>query len=113
MRRLPRPALISAFVLALALSLFFAMRLIMGTIYWADAAHQDQPIEGWMRLGYVARSWDVPRDALIAAMQLPAETMRFTSIERIAQDQGIPVPELIARIEGAIAAHRDGGTQRD
>ena len=108
----PRKALIAAFVLAVALCLFFAGRLIVGAVYWSDAAHIEQPVAGWMRLGYVARSWNVPREDLLEALDLPASGLRATSLERIAQDSGVPLPVLIERVEAAIErlrAQGDGG----
>lgn len=102
MIRIPRKPLVAAFVLSIALCLFFAARLVMGAIYWADAAHQNQPIEGWMRLGYVARSWDVPREALTEALALAPENLPRASLERIAETSGVPLPVLIERLENAI-----------
>ncbi len=39
--------LLIAFVLALAVTLFFAVRLALFTLYWQDPAHRNEPIAGW------------------------------------------------------------------
>ncbi|MGB8622641.1 MAG: hypothetical protein WCD16_07470, partial [Paracoccaceae bacterium] len=59
---------LSAFVLAAAAALFFALRFTIFWIYWSDPTHREMAIEGWMTPGYVAHSYHVPpqvvRDAL-------------------------------------------------
>ena len=109
LRRIWRAAPVAAVILALALaaSVFFGAKVISRAIYWNDPAHQEQAIEPWMTPGYVARSWRVPRetvgDALDAFGARPARPMNF---DRIAEESGIPVADLIAATEAAIAAFR-------
>lgn len=100
-----RLALRSGFVLALALTLFFAVRLTLGALYWQH--HRDQPIEGWMAAGYVARSWDVPREVISQALGLPPDAVLRPSVERFAQREGVPTAALIDRLAAAIAAYRE------
>jgi hypothetical protein len=96
----------AGFVLALALTLFFAVRTIGSAIYWNDPQNQDRPPEGWMPLGYVARSWDVPRDMLAHEVGLRPGTEPRRNLDLIARDEGIPLETLIARILTVIDAHR-------
>ena len=91
------------FGLALAVALVFAARLTLFTIYWADPAHRQQPVAGWMTPGYIARSWEVPPEVIRAALP---ETGRRPTLAQIAEAEGIPLPELIAGIEAAIAGAR-------
>ena len=63
-------------------------------------------IEGWMPLGYVARSWNVPRDVLRTAAGLGPEDTTRRNLDLIAQDRHVPLPQLIATIESAIAGWR-------
>ena len=104
-----RPALIGL-ALALAVAVFFAVRLTIFTIYWSDPAHRDQQIEGWMTPGYVARSWDVEPDLIRAALPPPPpggpEPRGRTTLDRIAEGAGLPLAEVIAGIEAAIAGAR-------
>jgi len=41
-----------AFLLSLSLGIFFVVRAVRPAIYWHY--HQDEPIRGWMTMGYVA-----------------------------------------------------------
>ncbi len=101
-----RPALTSAFLLACAVTLFFAGRFVFQTAYWAT--HQDEPIRPWMTVGYVAKSWDLdPRklDA-VAAMPLPEAKGRPQPLSEIAADRGVPVEDVIDDVEAAIESLR-------
>lgn len=96
-----RAALI-AMGLALGAAVFFAVRLTLCTIYWANPAHRDQPIAGWMTPGYVARSRDVDPATIRAA--LPVRPAARSTLAEIAERTSIPLPILIAHIEDAIRA---------
>lgn len=101
-----RPVLLRlAFVVTLALALAFALRLGVGVLYWN--ANQTRPIEPWMPIGYVARSWDVPPETLAQALEIEFGSLPRQSIERIAAQQGVPVTDLIAHLDAVIAAHHD------
>mgnify|MGYP006166690487 CR=1 FL=1 len=69
MRR--HPWLTSALVLAVVLTLFFAGRFVIGAVYWAQ--HQQEPIRGWMTVGYIGKSWNLdPREIdAVAGFPLP------------------------------------------
>lgn len=100
----------AAFVIAVVATLFFVVRLVAFSIYWADPEHRDQTIEAWMTPGYVAHSWDVPRDVMNAALGIEpspeAPPLKRKKIEDLAKERGISVARLIARIDEAIAIHR-------
>lgn len=102
------PLLASAFAVALLLTLWFGGQSIARAIYWADPQHQNQDVAGWMTVGYIARSWQVPPSELAAAIE-PYWTResgkRIPPLEKIAREQGVPVSELIAQVEAAIAAY--------
>jgi hypothetical protein len=102
-----RPAVIGL-TLALVAVLFFAVRLTVFTIYWSDPAHREQAVEGWMTPGFVARSWDLPPEAIRAALPPPVDGTadRRRTLEAIATAEGIALPDLIARVEAAIAGTR-------
>lgn len=91
------PILTLAFGVAVALSVFFATRLVGRMIYWSDPAHQNQSIEGWMTPGYIARSWGVEP----AALGLPV--VRGQPLVEIAKDQGVPLDVMIAQLTQALA----------
>jgi hypothetical protein len=97
-----RPWLTAAFLLACALTLFFAVRLTWHTVYWAN--HQDEAIRPWMTVGYVARSWDLDPRAIdaLAGLPLPEVKGRPQPLSEIALDRGVPVAEVIALVEAAV-----------
>lgn len=103
-----RPSLTSAFLLACAVTLFFAGRLVFFTAYWAT--HREMPVAPWMTVGYIARSWGLDPRALDAASGLPEPEVknRPQSLAEIARDRGVPVDEVIAEVEAAVTRMREG-----
>jgi hypothetical protein len=100
-----RPLLVSAFVLACALTLFFGGRLVVQTIYWANPAHHNQQVQGWMTVGYIARSWHVKAPELDALAGLPGPAAKGhpQPLSEIARDRGVALSQVIAEVEAAIA----------
>lgn len=94
---------------ALAVTVFFAVRLTLGWIYWADPAHRDQQIADWMTPRYVALSWQVPPEVVAEALGLSPHQGRPQSLEAIAQARGERPEALIQAIEAAIARYRAEG----
>jgi len=92
-----------AFLAAAALTLFFAVRLIVSTVYWMQPEQQDRAPEGWMTPGYVARSWDVPRDALRDALALPETAGHPPTLAEIARGRDQPLPEFLDEVAAALA----------
>lgn len=97
--------LLAGFVLALAVMLFFAARSVMFWIYWADPAHREEPIAGWMTPRYVAYSWSIPPEVLRDALAVPPDARRLT-IDALADMRGVPTEEIVRQIDAIIAAHR-------
>ena len=103
-----RPWLTTAFVLACVVTLVFAGRFVTFTVYWAT--HREVPVEPWMTVGYVARSWGLDPMALDRAAGLPLleELGRPQTLGEIAGNRGVPVDQVIAELEAAIATLRAG-----
>ncbi len=101
-----RPWLSSAFLLACAVTLFFLLRLVVQTVYWQT--HQQVPVQPWMTVGYIARSWDLDPRALDAKAGLPLPEVKGhpQPLIEIARDRGVPVADIIAEVEAAVAALR-------
>ncbi|MEZ5779431.1 MAG: hypothetical protein R3E44_13810 [Paracoccaceae bacterium] len=95
-----------AFLAAATVSLFFAGRLIVFTVYWSDPAHRDQRPAGWMTPGYIARSWHVPRDDLGRELGLAPAPGKAQTLADIARARGQPLAEVIADIEAALTRLR-------
>lgn len=103
------PVLGTLFPLAVALTLWFALQSTVHAIYWSDPVHRDQVIEGWMTPRYVGMSWDVPREVLVQAVgEAPDIPGGKPTLERIAEQQDIPLEVLVGRLEDAITAYRTG-----
>lgn len=102
--------LLIAFVFAAALTLFFAARFTFFVMYWSDPAHRDQPLQGWMTIGYIAHSYDVPREALADALGLvPPEKGKRPTLDMLARDRGMTAAEFQAEIEATIERLRNDG----
>jgi len=104
------PWLALAFVLALGLTAFFGVRFVRHAIYWSDPAHRNEQVAGWMTVGYIARSWGLDPHDIDAEAGLPrpdqTATGRPMTLQQIADERGVPVGEVIADVEGAIARLR-------
>ena len=98
--------LVLALVAACLVTLFFAIRLTVSTLYWAG--HRDAALAGWMTVGYVAHSYDVDRLRLAEALGLdPSQRLRLT-LDEIAARSGMPLAEVEATVLAVIAAERAG-----
>ena len=95
------PILATLFLAAAALTTLFVVRSIVFMAVWSEPERQRQPVEPWMTPRYVALSWDVPRDDMLALLQLPPGDTdgRRETLAQIAEKQGISPEELIARID--------------
>lgn len=96
--------LVAAFALAAAATLFFAVRLVVFTLYWSDPTHREIHVEPWMTVGYVARSWGLKPQDLNTALGLPPSAGRPRPIGVLADEAGVPVEDLVRRVETAAAA---------
>lgn len=96
--------LAAAFLLAVALTGFFGFRMVDRALYWTNPAHAQQMPEGWMTIRYLARSWHLPPDELAGTIGLGKAETRGRRLSEIAQQQGIPLAALIARLNARLAA---------
>lgn len=96
--------LLALFLAAAAASGLFATRLVVQSLYWSSQ-HQE-PIEGWMTLGYVAHAQGVPPWLLRRALGLPPEREDRRPLAEIATAQDLPLDALRLRLEHAIATAR-------
>lgn len=102
------PVLTSAFVMAMALAIFFAGRTIFFVVYWNDPARQDLAPKPWMTIGYVAHSWHVPVEKLARDLNLPPPPKDGPrpSLERLAEQRGQSFDQFKAEIEASLAELR-------
>ena len=95
------PYLMSVLVLSLCLALFFAGRFTLRAIYWET--HQKEPVAGWMTVGYLGRSWGLDPREIDRLAGLPLPEGRPLTLEEIAEIRSLPVTQVIAEVEAAIA----------
>lgn len=98
------PRLVLAFALAAALSLFFAGRLAVQTVYFAN--HRQEAIAPWMTVGYIGRSWDLDPHEIDARAGLDLPRGEPQTLEEIARARGVPVAEIVALVEATVAGMR-------
>jgi hypothetical protein len=93
-----------AFVLSLSVTIFFLVRAVRPVIYWHY--HQDEPIRGWMNIGYVAHSYHVPPHVLHLALGLPDKPHDKRPLREIAKAQNRSMDEIRTVLLAAIAQAR-------
>src|ERR1035437_5658969 len=60
--------IVALFLLVAGFTLSKSVHTVREVIYWQ--AHQDEPIRGWMSVGYVAHSYRVPAEVLSLSLGL-------------------------------------------
>lgn len=100
-RRHPWPTVVLA--VGLVALLWFGGRFVSEVLYFADPAHREQQLAGWMSPRYVAKSWELPPDVVANIMQL-APGHRHTTLDQVAASQNVTIEELQKRVEAAKAA---------
>ena len=96
--------LLVGFALALLVTLFFAVRLVVHAVYWSQ--HRDAELAGWMTIGYVAQSYHIERDDLARAVGLEPGSGRRLTIAEIARRTDQSVDEVETVLLSAIQAER-------
>lgn len=102
--------LLIAFIIASLAAILFAVRLMIFTIYWSQ--HRDEPLQGWMTIGYVARSYDLPREALAVELGLVEGATPRISLSGIAKLRGVPLASVEERVLAFIATSRPDADTR-
>ncbi|CUH78525.1 hypothetical protein [Tropicibacter naphthalenivorans] len=99
-----KPLLAGAFALTVLFCLFFGAKLVLIALHHPPRP-TDPPIANWMTPGYVAHTWHVPKEMMLEVVG-PRPGERRETLDEVAERLGITTPELIARIETAIADYR-------
>lgn len=93
-------SVVIAFVVALSVTGLFAARTIRDAVYWHY--HTDEPIRGWMNVGYVAHSYHVPPHVLYKALGLPHRPPDKRPLREIAASQNRSMDEIRTVLMDAI-----------
>lgn len=97
-----------AFIAAVAVTVFFAGRLLYFSVYWADPAHRGQALEDWMTPGYVAHSYGLPPEVVRDVLELDAGDGKRRTLADIAKSSDLTLEEIQRRIDAAAQAHEGG-----
>jgi hypothetical protein len=97
-------AVLVAFVLVLGFIGQRTFHTYRAASYWRH--HRDEPIHGWMRVGYVAHSYHVPPRVLYEALGLPHQPPDRRPLRAIAKAHNQSLDEVIAILQEAIADAR-------
>lgn len=93
-----------SFLLTLTLALVFTIRAGVFFVYWQH--HEDEPVEGWMTIRYVAKSYRVSPGILHDAIGLPRTGPDHRPLIKIARERDQPLDALTAQIIAAIESER-------
>lgn len=105
------PWMFFAILLVFAAVVFFVIRLAVFSIYWMDPAHRHQPLQPWMTPGYIARSYDIPRDDVLHVLMPDKQNVSKMTLDQIAQaretDVATVIGELSVWLSQQSKAHHD------
>jgi hypothetical protein len=96
--------LLIAFGLALFVTVFFGVRLVVHAIYWSG--HRDAELADWMTIGYVAQSYRVERDDLARSVGVEPGFGQRLTIAEIAERTHQSVSQVEAALLAVIQARR-------
>ena len=88
-----------SFALALTITLFFIIRTAVFFVYWSDPAHRNQPLAPWMTPRYIGHSYNLPPEDILLMLGLDEAPSQRPTLDWIAAQKGVPVPELIHDLE--------------
>jgi hypothetical protein len=108
MKTRTRPPMTWVLVAALAIVATFTVvqvvRSVNSFLYWR--IHADEPIERWMRIGFVAHSYHVPPHILHQALGIAIWPPDHRPLDRIAQARGMSFETARAKLLYAIVHAR-------
>lgn len=88
----------------------YAVRTKRDAVYWRH--HREEPIRGWMTVGYVAHSYHVPPHVLYEALGLPSKPPDKRPLLRIARAQKRSIDEVKGILQDAIIHARPPPSER-
>ena len=89
-----------AFVIVVGFTVSWGVRALTIAAYWQY--HEDEPIESWMTVGYVAHSYHVPPHVLFKSLGLPHKPPDSRPLSEIANEQDISIDDVRAKLTDAI-----------
>ena len=95
---------VALFILLAGFTAYRAVHVARVVIYWQT--HRDEPIRGWMSVGYVAHSYRVPSYVLYLALGLPHTPPDKRPLRKIAEMQHRSMDDIRAVLQNAIVHAR-------
>lgn len=95
---------LAVFLLLAGFTAFKAVDAARGVISWH--VHRDEPIRGWMTVGYVAHSYRVPPHVLYLALDLPHAPPNKRPLRDIAKLQHRSMDQIRAILQNAVVHAR-------
>lgn len=97
-----RKWLLAGFVLAAALTAFFAVRAVMFAVYWMDPDRGHHPVEAWMTPRYILHAYDIPRERLAETLGLEQGESPKIPLGKLARERGRDVAGMIAAVQALV-----------
>lgn len=100
------PFVAAAFALAVAAVLWLLVEVASGLLGWHGRG--PEPLAPWMTVGYVGRTHDIDPRLIDAAAGFPTpeDAGHALTLAEIAQRRGVPVEEVLAEVDRALAELR-------
>ena len=98
--RWPQWLVVGLFLLLVGFTVTKTVHTIRHLGHWR--VHRDEPIRGWMTIGYVAHSYHVPQHVLYEALGLPDKPHDKRPLRAIAKAQHRSMDEVRTLLQDAI-----------
>lgn len=90
--------LFGGFVVAVFLTVMFAVRMTVFLVYWSDPSHRYQPLEPWMTPRYIANSYQMETDVVLEMIGIDAPNRMHPTLDWIAKTNGRSTAALITNL---------------
>ena len=101
------PVATTILAVALVACVFFGAR---AAVFWIDRptlAERNQPVAVWMTPRYISRSWRIPPELVVEALDAPRPPPDGPmSLRELAEYRGVPLEQVLAEAEALIASQR-------
>jgi hypothetical protein len=95
---------LAVFLLLAGFTAFKSVDAARDVMYWR--LHRDEPIRGWMTVGYVAHAYRVPPHVLYLALDLPYAPPNRRPLRDIAKRQHRSMDQIRAILQNAVVHAR-------
>ena len=90
-------------VAATGVFLFFAGHFVAGAIHFANPANQNRPVEPWMSIRYVEKSWGLPKPVMFGIIGYDPQTPH-SAVPRSVGDYLAESGQTLSAFQSAVEA---------